>query len=379
MGFYLLTQGYRYYKQPFKAFFKVFPVRFVNLLPFKRSAADGMSYWCRPHKSNTQRPIVFIHGLGIGLIPYMFWLYTIPKDVGILAIEMLPISTRVTTYPLPSTPELCEMISQCVAQQRAEQPTPGVGEKGAWDDFVLIGNSYGTLLMGPLLQRADFAPRVAASILIDPVSLLLHLPDVAYNFTRREPTPSIRGRTGHGNEWEIWWASATDAGTAYTLARRFCWRESLMWREILTPSLRNVEAGYHAPGSPEEIAVFGNGVQVGMRSTVILGGEDCVTTPKSVASYVYSGDVAWTQDDLEKWKRYEWTGQEELELLFLDGKDHGQGIIVPFPNKSIKHVVETYCQRDDGFVAFGGKFVGGVENTYGIQHQREDVIELKSM
>ncbi|GKT90732.1 alpha/beta hydrolase fold family [Colletotrichum tofieldiae] len=379
MALYLLTQGYRYYKQPLSTFFKIFPVRFINLFPFTQSAADEMSYWYRPHKSTTKRPIVFIHGLGVGLIPYIFWLHTIPKDVGILAVEMLPISSRVTTYPLASTPELCKMIAKCVAQQRALQPTPGAGESGTWNDFVLIGNSYGTLLMGQLLQRADFAPRVAATVLIDPVSLLLHLPDVAFNFTRREPTPSVRGRTGHGNEWEIWWASATDAGTAYTLARRLCWRESLMWREMLTPSLRNVETGYYASGSPEEIAIFGNGVQVGMRSTVILGGEDCVTAPKPVASYVYSGDVKWSLDDLETWKRYQWTGKEELELMFLDGKDHGQGIMVPYPYKPIQNVIETYCQRNDGFEPFGDKFIGGPESIYGMREQTPEVVELKSM
>ncbi|KAK2004230.1 hypothetical protein LX36DRAFT_623791 [Colletotrichum falcatum] len=377
MALYLLSQGYRYYRQPTSAFFKIFPFRFINLLPFTHSATDGMSYWYRPHRSTTKRPIVFLHGLGIGLIPYVFWLHTIPKDVGILAVEMLPISSRVTTYPLASTPELCDMIAKCVAQQRASQPATIPGEKGTWDDFVLIGNSYGTLLMGPLLQRADFAPRVAATILIDPVSLLLHLPDVAFNFTRREPKPSVRGRTGHGNEWEIWWASATDAGTAHALSRRLCWRESLMWREILTPSLRSVESGYYASGSPEEIAIFGNGVQVGMRSTVILGGEDCVTAPKSVASYVHSGDVRWSLDDLETWKRYQWTGKEELELMFLDGKDHGQSIMVPYPYKPIRMVIDSYCRRDDGFEPFGDKLIGGPDGVYSTEGHSTEVIELK--
>ncbi|TDZ30690.1 hypothetical protein C8035_v001949 [Colletotrichum spinosum] len=365
MAFYLLTQGYRYYRQPLSTFFKVFPLRFVNLLPFKRSAAEGMSYWYRPHKSKTQRPIVFIHGLGVGLMPYMFWLRTIPSDVGILAVELLPISTRITAWPLHSTPELGEMITKCVAQQRSLQPAPGGtagGERrGDWDDFVLIGNSYGTLLVPQLLRRADFAPRVAACVLIDPVSLLLHLPDVAYNFTRRRPTPARRGRTGHGNEWEIWWASATDAGTAHALARRLCWRESLLWRETLTPGARCVEAGYYASGSPSEMAVFGNGVQPGMRSTVVLGGDDCVTAPAAVASYVSSGGVSWSRDDVGRWRDCEWSGKEELELMYLAGKDHGQGIMVPFPHEPIARVVESYCRRDDGFVAFGDKYIGGPE------------------
>ncbi|KAK2065596.1 hypothetical protein LY76DRAFT_667777 [Colletotrichum caudatum] len=379
MALYLLSQGYRYYRQPPSSFFKIFPLRIINILPFAHSATDGMSYWYRPHQSATKRPIVFLHGLGIGLIPYMFWLHTIPKDVGVLAVEMLPISSRITTYPLASTPELCEMIAKCVAQQRASQTATAPGKKGTWDDFVLIGNSYGTLLMGPLLQRADFAPRVAATILIDPVSLLLHLPDVAFNLTRREPKPSLRERPGHGNEWEIWWASATDAGTAHALARRLCWRESLMWREILTPSLRSVESGYYASGSPEEIAIFGNGVQIGMRSTVILGGEDCVTAPMSVASYVYSGEVKWSLDDVEKWRRCQWTGKDELELMFLDGKDHGQSIMVPYPHKPIQMVIESYCRRNDGFEPFGDKFIGGPERIYSMQEQATEVVGLKEI
>ncbi|GKT49032.1 uncharacterized protein ColSpa_09213 [Colletotrichum spaethianum] len=148
---------------------------------------------------------------------------------------------------------------------------------------------------------------------------------------------------------------------------------------MLTPSLRSVEAGYYASGSPEEIAIFGNGVQVGMRSTVVLGGEDCVTTPKLVASYVYSGGVEWSLDDLESWKRYQWTGKEELELMFIDGKDHGQGIMVPYPYKPIQNVIETYCRRDDGFEAFGDKFIGGPESMYGMREQTPEVVELKSM
>lgn len=347
MVIYHLASGWQYYRQPATAFLQVFPLRLINLLPFERSAAPGMSYWFRPHTSKTHRPVVFIHGLGIGLIPYVFWLRTIPKDVGIIAVEMLPISGRVTSYPLASTPELCNMIAACLAQQRESEPD------GAWNDFVLIGNSYGSLLVAPLLQHPDIAPRVAANIIIDPVALLLHLPDVAYNFTRREPRPSRRGRTGHGSEWEIWWASSTDAGTAHTLARRFCWRESVLWRELLTPSLGDGGSegagGNAAARLGKEQFEFGAGPQVGMRSTVVLGGEDCVTHPKAVASYVFGGGVDWTYTDVEAWKSYEWTGREELELMYLDGKDHGQGIMVPRPDKRIAKVIEEYCRRDDGF------------------------------
>lgn len=307
MTAYLLLKGYSFYRQTRGAFFTCFPLHPMNLLSFKKSAAPYMSYWYRPHRSKRHLPILFIHGLGIGLIPYMFWFATLPKDVGVLAVEMLPISSRITSYPLPSTPELVAMIARCVEQQRQRHPSPGSGLPGVWDEFVLISNSYGTMLVAPLLQHTTIGPRLAATILIDPVSLLLHLPDVAYNFTRREPRPSVRGRPGHGNEWEIWWTSATDAGTAHSLARRFCWRECILWRETLTPSLRNAEAGVQHRGTvglEATSASYGFG-RTGMRSTVIICGIDCVTAPTAVASYVHCGHVSWTQDDVEEWKKYE--------------------------------------------------------------------------
>jgi pimeloyl-ACP methyl ester carboxylesterase len=325
-------------------FFKVFPLRFINILPFHRSAAHGMSYWYRPHKSKTQRPIVFIHGLGVGMIQYSFWFRTLPPDVGVIAVEMLPIAGRVTTYPLASTPELIKMIVTCVAQQRDLHPD------GAWDDFVLVGNSYGTLLMSPLLQHPDIAHRVAASVLVDPVSLLLHLPDVAYNFTRKQPKHSALGRAGYWYEWFIWFGSATDAGTAHALSRRFCWRESLLWRELLTPSLGNYEF-QQTEDHPSNKENSPAQPRVGMRSTVVLGSEDCVTHPTAVASYVYSGDVHWTAANMEEWKRYEWTGREELELLYLYGFDHGFSITVPIPSPRLAMVIHEYCKKDDGFSA----------------------------
>jgi hypothetical protein len=339
MCLWFLLTGYRFYRPQLSSFFTTFPIRPVFLLPLHKSAAPRLSYWCRPHRSKEHRPIVFIHGLGVGLIPYVFWLSTIPKDVGILMVEFIPVSGRITTELAP-TPELCDMISACIEQQREENPSPAPGQPGSWDDFVLIGNSYGTLIMPELLRRPNLAPRVAASVLIDPVSMLLHLPDVAYNFTRRQPRRSIRGRPGYGNEWQIWWASSTDAGTAYTLARRFCWRQGIMWREMLMPSLQAAENGTLTRTATSSR---------GMRSTVILGGEDCVTAPKEVASYVFSGRADWTPADEEDWKNYKWTGQEELELLYLDGKDHGQGIMVLSPPPEIAKVITEYCRRNDGF------------------------------
>ncbi|KAK2007860.1 hypothetical protein LZ32DRAFT_593053 [Colletotrichum eremochloae] len=279
----LFVRGFKFYRQPRSTFFSVFPWRPMTLLSPNESANPKLSYFVRPHKSTTQRPILFMHGVGVGMLPYLVWLWSIPKDVGVLAIEILPVCSRICP-PMQSTKELVDGMDTIIKQQN-------------YNDFVFVGNSFGTLLASPLLQRPEIAAKINSVVLIDPVSLLLHLPAVAYNFTRRKPR--------WGNEWEIWFI-ATDPMVSHTLARRFRWQDFILW----TPQLQ------------------------GKRTTVVLGGEDCVTDPDAVASYVYFGDLKYTRYDKMEWastpKR--WTGRGELELMYLDGMDHGQAFL------SIKHM-----------------------------------------
>jgi hypothetical protein len=60
-------------------------------------------------------------------------------------------------------------------------------------------------------------------VIIDPISILLHHPDVAYNMMIRQPKSA--------QEWQLWYFASKDAGVAHTLARRFFWFENILWRE----------------------------------------------------------------------------------------------------------------------------------------------------
>jgi pimeloyl-ACP methyl ester carboxylesterase len=74
-----------------------------------------LSYWHRPHTSTSKLPIVFLHGIGIGLWPYVKFLAALnnqgphDEDVGIIAIELLPISFRITQAALGQE-EVCRQI-----------------------------------------------------------------------------------------------------------------------------------------------------------------------------------------------------------------------------------------------------------------------------
>lgn len=61
-----MLKGFKFYRQPRNTFLSVFPFRPMTLFSSYQSAAQEMSYFYRPHTSKKQRPIVFIHGIGIG-------------------------------------------------------------------------------------------------------------------------------------------------------------------------------------------------------------------------------------------------------------------------------------------------------------------------
>eukprot|EP00438_Fugacium_kawagutii_P032754 Skav208160 [mRNA] locus=scaffold2891:217853:220323:+ [translate_table: standard] len=58
-------------------------------LGFHRERAGGLCYWKRPRRSGTagnldlsaprQVPLVFVHGLGVGLVPYFMFIYRLSQ------------------------------------------------------------------------------------------------------------------------------------------------------------------------------------------------------------------------------------------------------------------------------------------------------------
>jgi hypothetical protein len=193
-----------------------FPPRPLALLGAP-SQSGGLSYWLRPHTSVKHRPVIFIHGIGIGLMSYLPFITSLhaPEgdgEIGILALELMPISFHMTT----GSPDRDTFLAQ-FATILAANP--------AWGDgFTLVTHSYGSIPTTHLLT-SPLATAIAEVVLIDPVTLLLHQPSVAYNFTFRNPRQA--------NEWQLFYFASTDADVAHCLSRRFFWSQNVLWREDL--------------------------------------------------------------------------------------------------------------------------------------------------
>ncbi|KAF2163373.1 hypothetical protein M409DRAFT_26410 [Zasmidium cellare ATCC 36951] len=299
-----LKNGFEYHRRTLPRLAAVFPPRPAALLTRHVSVVPDFSYVLRRHTSKTRLPIVFIHGIGVGLLTHVTFLNELHRalnagaseddQVGIVAIEVLQISSRITT----SIPRRVEFVSQL---------TNIINHHFGTGRFVLASHSYGSVMSTHVMNDPHLSPRISATLLIDPVSILLHMPDVAYNFTVRPPV--------RANEWQLWYFASKDPQIAHTLGRYFFWSENVLWRDQI-----------------DHLMVNHN-----MRLTASLGSDDLIVKTNAVRAYLAERDLpdpVLVEDvtghkqmhlrthmsrNPEKSKRWRGSG---LEVLWWDGYDH---------------------------------------------------------
>lgn len=338
----LRYHGFRFYRTPLSQFFRLFPLRGHTLLTAYRSPAKYTSYWYRPHTSSTKLPVIFIHGIGIGLHPYTGFLSELnstssskkdPNDqIGVLAIEIMPVSSRICHHAL-SRQEMCDEISAIISHHFPDQK------------FVLASHSYGTVVSTHLL-KSPLASQIGPVFLMDPVCILLHLPDVAYNFTRRKPK--------RANEYQLYYFASMDMGVAHTLGRCFFWNENILWKKDVVGRKITISLGgrdiivnseavrryWSAPVKGYEKTLMPKDYANGSVENAILvdldevgGSEELRTNEEAVMNH---GDG----DELE----YEvWRGSG-TEVVWFDDLDHAQVFDNTSTRQNVIRKIQKYCE-----------------------------------
>ncbi|ODA79540.1 hypothetical protein RJ55_05134 [Drechmeria coniospora] len=278
----MLSHGFQFYARSPSVALRTIPPRPQELIALRRSPVSDLSYWYYPYcRTNGELPIVFFHGIGIGLWTYIRFVADLraAKTRGVIAIELLPISFRLTAPPPDKLRFLLQMVTI-------------LGHHQGWDKFAIASHSYGSVLATHMLRSPALGHRVASIVLIDPVTIMLHLPSVAYNFTRRYPSKA--------NEWQLWYFASTDPGVAHCLGRHFFWRENIIWKDELVSS--------------------------GRRAAVCLAGRDLIVDVAEVLQYLKSND----QDST-------------IEVLVFPHLDHAQIFDDPSARRRALDLVSSHC------------------------------------
>lgn len=267
--------GFTFYAREKRQAATIFPPRPQELFGSRQSPAPGLGYWYKPHEDSSQAPVVFFHGIGIGLLTYINFIADLykatksngGKGVGIIAVELLPISFRLMDPP-DGKDVFLQQIKTIVNYHE-------------WDQFTIAAHSYGSVLTSFIVRDDELKKRLKSILLVDPVTIMLHLPDVASNFTRRLPQ--------RANEWQLWYFASTDPGVAYCLGRHFFWREKIMWTD--------------------ELLRIGN--SDGRKVSVSLAGKDIIVDGDAVKQYLQS-----TLDESE--------GHSGVKVIWYPKLDHAQ-------------------------------------------------------
>ena len=313
MHVYMLFYSFQFHRLPLKRFFTVFPFRPLTLFSTRKSPAKTLTYWHQPHTSKKRLPVLFIHGIGIGMYTYVDFLAQLNRsdinspnlrfadspmeedgdgDIGIIAIEIMPISFRIT-HAMPSRKQMVNEIYQILKHH-------------GWEKVILVSHSYGSVISTYLLQSEITASMIGPSVLVDPVSILLHLPDVAYNFTTRKPRKA--------NEHQLYYFASMDMGVSHTLCRHFFWDECVLWKEDIA----------------------------GRDVTVVCAGRDLIVNTSAVAEYLIEDDDAVST--YKNHKQLTWKGKG-LDILWFDHLDHAQVFDSKQNCSVLVRVIREYSSR----------------------------------
>ncbi|KUJ11645.1 uncharacterized protein LY89DRAFT_710126 [Mollisia scopiformis] len=340
VAFIMWYHGYQHHAT--KQWFASFPFRPQTLLSPHSSPAQHISYWYRPHTSKTRLPILYIHGIGI-LHTYGDFFAELanrldqdPEEdgqIGVIVLEILPISFRMTHAALSPDDMRSEIRS--------------ILDQHSWSRFVLMANSYGTVISTQLLRSPSLNSRIGDVIFVDPVAFLLHLPDMTYNFTRRPPKSA--------SEHQLYYFASTDMGAAHTLARRFSWTDNILWKEDFE----------------------------GRRWTVMLSELDIIVAVDAIGSYLTrpEGLKALQDDRLEsEWKTTKWTGGK-LDVMWLKGLNHAEVFDTKRDRKMVIDIAMSYSseyakmvEKSLLFKASPARFASafGLDNTLDWDHGELD-------
>lgn len=180
---------------------------------FRRYTIGRLRYWHRraEHKSYDE-PMMFFHGVGIGLAQYLTVLPYLPHKTQVLVEHPWIAFNFWTTYhdPIPpGRPEYLDFLREIFRRHDIERA-----------EFV--SQSFGTFQTGWVLNHAP--EMVSRVLLMDPVSMYLFLPNTAVNFLLRYSMGSYKF-TGAK------WLFRTELGIARQMSRFLFWYDVVLLPE----------------------------------------------------------------------------------------------------------------------------------------------------
>ncbi|ORY93832.1 Alpha/Beta hydrolase protein [Syncephalastrum racemosum] len=179
----------------------------VFLKGFKRTSLGCLVYYTNTSPNKGATPLVFVHGLGLGLTCYVTLiqaLHTIQRPVFLVELPFIVIRLHQHSAPSPET--LVRAIETML-------------DHHAHPKAVILAHSLGTVIATWVALRAP--QRLAGMILVDPVCFLLNYHHIAFNILHRVPQRWIESFFQYGAMREL--------SISHYISRQFYWYQSVLF------------------------------------------------------------------------------------------------------------------------------------------------------
>ena len=250
-------------------------------------------------------PVVFLHGIGIGLPAYMPLIASLPADVDVFLLECPHIAMQMSTA-VPSIHETKEVI-RCALQ------------KYGHSQACFVAHSLGTTIVSWLLRDPKYAPLVGSTVLLDPVTFLLCDPSVATNFVYRQPTNAV--------DLAMHYFCARELYISQAISRYFSWSHNILFAEDLLPVQNAVNHTSTNTHGRKKLLQHEDGV----RHTIILSSFDSLVPVGPVSRYL----------EIKK-QQFQTDGTDCFELYMFHGF-HGEMMCYPTWIKILANRIRKRC------------------------------------
>ncbi|KAF9172836.1 hypothetical protein BGX20_004755 [Mortierella sp. AD010] len=252
----------------------------------KQDPDTDLSYWHRsPANPDNKIPLVFIHGIGVGLIQYIHWV-----------VAMATISRPIILIEVPYVSNNFAK-SECMTPDETYFAIERILKYHGYPKATFMGHSLGTMLCSAICRASSASsPKsiIHGLVLVDPICFLTHH-SLARNFAYKVPLKA--------SELVMEFFAAREIGTSWYIMRRFQWNQCIMFpihwkRRFERPSLYQ---GKLSPVLPRRTRVF-------------LSRNDNLLNMDMVADYLRK-NIGLRED--------------KEELTVMDNMDHAQFMLHP--------------------------------------------------
>jgi hypothetical protein len=211
----------------------------MSMMGFRRERIGGLSYWHRPPLSGVdaaadvagtaQMPLVVVHGLGAGLMPYFLFVRRLAMHHS--GDVFVPEFSFLAMQPWLSVPSAREVVAQLTDMLKAHGHTAA----------HFAGHSFGAVVVGWILKMSPSS--VLCMTLLDPACFLM---------MKAETCIKVLYGQGAQSSFELFceFFCFRELFTVNLICRNFFWEQSTLWPEdLIVPSVIVLSSDDHiVPG-----------------------------------------------------------------------------------------------------------------------------------